>query len=135
MATAERATQLFQTALMYTVSNEAVSAIIEGADSQLLPMVTLAALGAVAAAYNMFEYLQRVSKKGGYGQEQQQALALALHLLSLTLDVMVQFASNAIGRLVLWAFIGSASPSATIMGVIVGIILLWALRKATSALV
>jgi len=138
MATAEHATQLFQTALLYTVSNEAVSAIIDGSDSHLLPLVICAAFAAVAGIFYCIGALETriasLKQAGGKWQPRSgalEALELALHLSNLLLNVFVQFASNAVGRLVLWAFLGSASASATTMGVLVCVILLWAVKRAT----
>lgn len=138
MATAEHATQLFQTALLYTVSNEAVSAIIDGSDSHLLPLVICAAFAAVAGTFYCIGALEETiaKRKEILGKKEarsgaMEALELALHLSKLMLNVLVQFASNAVGRLVLWAFLGSASASATTMGVLVCVILLWAVKRAT----
>jgi len=137
-ATTERATQLFTQALLYTISNEAVSGIIDRSGSQMLPLIILTALGAAAVAIHMLVATQdrqsRVAADATLSTRPglMSAIMLLQHLISLIVDVSVQFASNGIGRLVLWGFIGSQSLSATVFGVGVGIILLWALRQASS---
>ena len=129
----DRATQLFTTALLYTISSEAVAGIIDGSGSQMLPLIILSALGAAAVAMKILASLQSFALPSFLDRPGlTSAFMLLQHLVSLTVDVSVQFASNSIGRLVMWGFIGSQSTSATVFGVAVGVILLWALRQASA---
>ena len=127
-ATVERATSLFQTALLYTISSEAVSSLIATANASYIPIVVIAAFGGVGVAIHALNELQNADiTKNSHSQE---FIQLIRHLLRLSVDVLVQLASNGVGRLVLFAFLGSSSTASTILGVVVSIILLWALRQS-----
>ena len=102
-STMDRATQIFTTALLYTISNEAVSGIIDQSGSQLLPLIILSALGAAAVAMKMQAIIQgSIAQVKAASSLPQPGLVSALmlfeHLILLSVDVSVQFASNAIGR-------------------------------------
>ena len=125
--TIERATGLFQTALLYTISSEVISSLITTANTSYIPIVVLAAFGGIGAAIHALNQINSRAKTSETTAELNQLLA---HLLRLGIDVLVQLASNGIGRLVLFAFIGSASVASTMLGVLVSIILLWALRQS-----
>jgi hypothetical protein len=126
-ATVERATSLFQTALLYTISSAAITSLIETANSSYIPIVVIAAFGGIGVAIHALGQL-------GDGTQDTPATAelfqLLRHLLALSVDVLVQLASNGVGRLVLFAFMGSASLLSTVLGVVVSIILLWALKQS-----
>ena len=119
--TVERATGLFQTALLYTISNAAISSLIETANASYIPMVVIAAFGGIGVALH---FLAQIDDQG------HEVLKLLSHILQLFIDILVQLASNGIGQLVLYAFVGSASISATILGVLISVILLWSLRQS-----
>ncbi len=125
-ATVERATSLFQTALLYTISSEAISSLIQTANASYIPIVIIAAFGGIGVAVHALNQLQAQPETASTAEFYQ----LVKHLLRLSIDVLVQLASNGVGRLVLFAFIGSASTASTILGVVVSIILLWALRQS-----
>ena len=127
-ATVERATTLFQTALLYTISSEAISSLVETANADYIPIVVIAAFGGIGVAIHALNQLQLAEKS--QSQSTVEFYQLVRHLLRLSVDVLVQLASNGVGRLVLFAFIGSASTASTILGVVVSIILLWALRQS-----
>ena len=126
--TVERATSLFQTALLYTISSAAITSLIESSNSLYIPIVVIAAFAGIGVAIHALQVIERSKQKNlnGYAELCQ----LAQHLLRLSVDVMVQLASNGVGRLVLFAFVGSASLASTVLGVVVSIILLWALRQS-----
>ncbi len=125
--TIERATGLFQTALLYTISSEVISSLISSANTSYIPIVVLAAFGGIGAAIHALNQINSWTKTSETTAELYQLLS---HLLRLGIDVLVQLASNGVGRLVLFAFIGSASVASTMLGVLVSIILLWALRQS-----
>ena len=125
-ATVGRATSLFQTALLYTISSEAISSLIATANASYIPIVVIASFGGIGVAIHALNRLQSISPT----QPTAEFHALVMHLLRLGVDVLVQLASNGVGRLVLFAFRGSSSTASTILGVVVSIILLWALRQS-----
>ena len=128
-ATVERATSLFQTALLYTISSEAISSLIQSANASYIPIVVIAAFGGIGVAIHALNQLQAFQSNNS-PPIMTEFYELLRHLLRLTVDVLVQLASNGVGRLVLFAFVGSASTASTILGVVVSIILLWALRQS-----
>ncbi len=119
--TVERATGLFQTALLYTISNSVITSLIQTANASYIPIVVIAAFGGVGVALHFLAQID---------DQCHEVLQLLAHILQLLIDVLVQLASNGIGQLVLYAFVGSASISATILGVLISIILLWSLRQS-----
>jgi len=125
-ATVERATSLFQTALLYTISSEAISSLIATANASYIPIVVISAFGGIGVAIHALNQLQNSTPT----KTSAEFYELSKHLLRLSVDVLVQLASNGVGRLVLFAFVGSASTASTILGVAVSIILLWALRQS-----
>lgn len=130
-ATVAHATSLFQTALLYTISSEAISSLIASANASYIPMVIVAAFGGVGVAIHALNQLRlAVDSAKGQSTTTLEFYQLLQHLLSLSIDILVQLASNGVGRLVLFAFIGSASTASTVLGVVVSIILLWALRQS-----
>jgi len=127
LETVNRATALFQTALLYTISSAAINSLVETANSSYIPIVVIAAFGGIGVAIHA---LSQLNKLGEGKESTAEVLQLLKHLLRLSIDVLVQLASNGVGRLVLFAFVGSASMASTVLGVLVSIILLWALRQS-----
>jgi len=128
-ATVAHATSLFQTALLYTISSEAISSLIATANASYIPIVVICAFGGVGVAIRI-QNLIAESIARNQRQTTTELYQLLQHLVSLSIDILVQLASNGVGRLVLFAFIGSASIASTILGVVISIILLWALRQS-----
>ncbi len=127
VATIERATALFQTALLYTISSAAITSLVETSNSSYIPIVVLTAFGGIGIAVHALSRLGDGTNDSLIVKELYQ---LIRHLLELTVDILVQLASNGVGRLVLFAFMGSESLMATVLGVVVSIVLLWALRQS-----
>ena len=127
-ATIERATGLFQTALLYTISSEIIGSLIASANASYIPIVVLSAFGGIGAAIHALNQIN--SRATATSETTVELNQLLSHLLRLGIDVLVQLASNGVGRLVLFAFVGSASVASTMLGVLVSIILLWALRQS-----
>ena len=117
-ATVAHATSLFQTALLYTISSEAISSLIASANSSYIPVVIIAAFGGVGVAIHALNQLTNASQSCKPNSTTAELYQLIQHLLRLSIDILVQLASNGVGRLVLFV-VGSASTASTVVGVIV----------------
>lgn len=127
----ERYTQLFQTALVYTVSVQLLDHVITTTTIQSLPIIILTLMGATTLAFKLAEFLRSATLGAALGfTPWPSALNLITSLLTLATEVLVQFISTAVGRFTLYAFSTSQDDSSTAVGVFAGVTLIYALKHA-----
>ena len=131
-ADVQRYTQLFQNALVYTVSIRILDHIISTADLTALPIVIMTVLGTVTLVVHATAYAASLKEGAAPGSVWSNAVDLVVTLLRLATDVLVQFSGQAVSRIVLYGFSNAKGDSATFTGIVVGITLLHALTRAAT---
>lgn len=128
-AEAARFSQLFQNALIYTVSVQVLNNVIATSHARVLPLVILSTLGAAYLAIG----LQRAvltSLPPGTPKTVVDLVTLVSTLLRLGSDLLVQFSSTAVGRLAVGIFSACETDWDTVAGVIITLTLLYAFQQA-----
>lgn len=131
----QRYIQLFQTALVYTISIQLLDHVISTTNIRSLPIIIMSLMCATTISFVLAGAIETLSAKlqtptGNEHPIARELLNLFEHLLQLGTDVLVQFISVAVGRFTIYTFSTSQNDRATALGVLTGVTLIYGLRNA-----
>jgi len=127
----QRYTGMFNNALVYTVAGQILTHIIQTGNISVLPVVITTVLGITTMIFQMTAHI-RQKKLEAVGGLWWDSFDLLETILKYATEVLVQFLGQAASRLVMHSFSDSTDDEATATGVIIGIILLYALTRAAN---
>ena len=126
-----RYTNLFNNALVYTISIGILTHIINTANISALPVVITTVIGIATMVIQTTAHV-RQEKPQYAGTMWWDALDLGETMLRYATDILVQFSGQAVSKLVLHAFENSTDDASTFTGVVMAVTLLYSLTRAAS---
>jgi len=127
----QRYTGLFNNALVYSVAGQILAHIIQTANISVLPVVITTVLGITTLVVQTTAHVRQRKPElvGGLWWD---AFDLLETMLKYVTEVLVQFLGQAVSQLVMHSFSDTTDDEATFTGVLIGIVLLYALTRAAN---